>query len=255
MRYQSTVGLDRDEITELVGRVNEVVGCRPRGGGRRPRLGLYRQVVLVLLHLRHNVPQMMLADLFGVSQPTVSRIYRAIMPLLDQVLCLSEPELTSVFRNREVLVDGTDVPIGNRANGTHNYSGKRRRQGLNVQVAATTDGTLLAVSRPLPGSRHDRRAIAECGWEPVLDQHMWIADAGYLGTTATIPYKRSKYHDLTSDEKIFNRALSTRRSPIERAIAHLKNWKILATGYRGQLQDLPTIIRIAARLELYRLGW
>jgi hypothetical protein len=89
-------------------------------------IGLYRQVVLVLMHLRRNVRQTMLADLYGISQPTVSRIYRSIMPLLDQVLCLHE---SGVFANREVLVDGT----------------------------------LLSVSAPVAGGRHDRRAITECG--------------------------------------------------------------------------------------------
>ncbi|MER7243427.1 hypothetical protein [Kribbella sp. NPDC000426] len=40
----------------------------------------------------------MLADAHGVSQSTVSRNYRSIMPLLDQVLCVREPDSTSVFR-------------------------------------------------------------------------------------------------------------------------------------------------------------
>ena len=52
------------------------------------------------------------------------------------------------------------------------------------------------------------------------------------GTSATVPYKRSKYHDLTGYEQTVNRTISTRRAAVERAIGHLKNWKILATGYR-----------------------
>jgi hypothetical protein len=255
MRYHSTLGLDRDEITELVGRVFQVLDARPRVLGRPPALGLYRQVVLVLMYLRQNVPQSVLADVYGISQPTVSRIYRSIMPLLDQVLCVHEPGLTSVFANRDVLVDGTLVPTGNRADSKHNYSSKRLRQGLNIQVAAATDGTLLAVSAPVAGGRHDRRAITECGWEAVLNGFTWYADAAYIGTSATVPYKRSKYHDLTGYEQAVNRTISTRRSAVERAIGHLKNWKILATGYRGRLRELPNIIRITSRLELYRLGW
>jgi hypothetical protein len=42
---------------------------------------------------------------------------------------------------------------------------------------------------------------------------------------------------------------------VERTISHLKNWKILATGYRGRLSELPRIIRIVTNLELDRLGW
>jgi hypothetical protein len=47
----------------------------------------------------------------------------------------------------------------------------------------------------------------------------------------------------------------THRSAVERCIAHLKNWKILATGYRGRLAELPNVIRIVTRIEFYRLGW
>jgi hypothetical protein len=42
---------------------------------------------------------------------------------------------------------------------------------------------------------------------------------------------------------------------VEHAIAYLKNWKILATGYRARLAELPTIIRIVLSLAYYRLGW
>ena len=155
VRYQSTLGLDDVEIAELVCRIAQVLRDRSTTRGRPRLLGLYRQVVLVLLYLRQNVSQSVLADMYGISQPTVSRIYRAVVPLLDQVLCLHEPELTSVFANREVIVDGTLVPTGNRAGSKHNYSSKRLRQGLNVQVAADADGTLLAVSAPVAGGRHD----------------------------------------------------------------------------------------------------
>ncbi|MGW3471290.1 hypothetical protein ACWDKQ_23160 [Saccharopolyspora sp. NPDC000995] len=49
--------------------------------------------------------------------------------------------------------------------------------------------------------------------------------------------------------------MSSLRSAVERCIAHFKNWKILATGYRGRLAELPGIVRIITALEFYRLGW
>lgn len=63
MRCRSTAGLDRDEIAELVGRVFRVLAGRSGGCGRPPALGLYRQVVLVLICLRQNVSRTVLADL------------------------------------------------------------------------------------------------------------------------------------------------------------------------------------------------
>lgn len=256
MRYHSTTGLDHEQITELVARVAHVVGPGP-DTGRPPSLGLYRQVVMTLTLLRQNLNQMAIGDLFQISQPSVSRIYRRLLPIIEQVTCLHTPgELVDLAAGRVVLVDGTDVPT-RRFAGTvrNNYSGKRHRHGLSVQVAATLDGTLLAVSDPVAGRRHDRWALTETGWEEDLDGHCWIADPAYVGTTAITPTKRSRGHDLTDNRKDVNAAVSAMRSAVERAIAHLKNWKILATGYRGPYAELPNIIRIVTRLEFYRLGW
>lgn len=180
-----------------------------------------------------------------------------MLPLLEQVTCLHRPgDLNELAAGRIVLVDGTDVPTRHFSPAiTTNYSGKRHRHGLLIQVSATTDGTLLDVSNPVPGRRHDRWAIAEVGWETVLDNHCWIADPAYVGTSAITPTKRPRGRELTEDRLEVNAHISALRSGIERAIAHLKNWKILATGYRARLAELPNVIRIVTRIEYFRLGW
>ncbi|WP_258058676.1 transposase family protein [Rathayibacter rathayi] len=192
--------------------------------------------MVTLLLLRQNLNQAAVADLHGVSQATVSRIYRRIVPLIEQACCFSGISLEEAARGRVVLVDGTDVPTRNRAEaGRSNYSGKRHRQGLNVQIAADLDGRLLAASDPIAGARHDRAALALCGWEPILDRTDWIADPGYTGTTATTPRTRSRDSTLDDNTKKSNREISRTRSAVERCIAHLKNGKIIATDalFRG----------------------
>jgi len=255
MRYESTTGLSEDLTDELVRRLEEILECRPPATHLPRVLPLRELVEVVLVVVRQNVSQALMADLYGVSQPTVSRAVRALLPLIDEALAVHEPEVHSVFRNRVVLVDGTDVPTGNRRSGRENYSGKRHRQGLNVQVAAAVDGTLLAVSAPVPGCRHDRRALAEVGWEEILDRYQWWADPGYQGTSAVSPTKRTATRELAGLEKATNRMISSVRSAVERCISHLKNWKILATGYRYRLAELPAFISIVSRLEFFRLGW
>ena len=115
MRYNSTTGMPEELIIELTARVNEVLNGRKtpaKGPGGRPlALGLCRQVVLVLLLLRQNMIQSVAADLFGLGQPTVSRIYRAMLPIFDELLALHESgTLSELALEHTLLIDGTDVP-------------------------------------------------------------------------------------------------------------------------------------------------
>jgi hypothetical protein len=122
LRYESTTGLDHDEIEELVARIWQVVnpGTGVRGvRGRPAALGLYRSVLVTLVLLRQNLSQTLVADWFGVSQPTVSRTYRRLLPLLEQVTCLHRPPLPDVLRGR--------VGAGGRDPGAHRQPGNRPR--------------------------------------------------------------------------------------------------------------------------------
>lgn len=196
-----------------------------------------------------------MADVFGVSQSTVSRIYRNMLPLIGEALCLHVPDVAEAIRGLLLLVDGTLAPTGNRAGHDGNYSGKRRRAGLNVQILSSANGDLLAVSRPCRRSIHDRLAWAETEWEDLLADRPVIADLGYLGTAVIVPRRKPQGGELSDSDRACSREISALRSAVERATAHLKNWKMLATGYRGRLTELPTAIRIITALEFYRLGW
>ena len=63
------------------------------------------------------------------------------------------------------------------------------------------------------------------------------ADSGYQGyqedhPAIDIPYKKSKKHPLTQDEKTYNHALSSFRVRVEHAIGRMKRFRILADRYR-----------------------
>jgi hypothetical protein len=125
-----------------------------------------QQVQLTSMMARHNMPQILAAEFFGVSQATVSRVWRRIAPTLAVVLGMQEQPVSGAGAGRVLLVDTTFVPTGNRPGQGRdvekaNYSGKHHVQCLNIPAAGTTDGDLLAVSEPVPGSRHDWRA---CTW-------------------------------------------------------------------------------------------
>lgn len=257
MRYQSTTGLDHDQIQELVSRIHQVLAPPDRPVGRPAVLGLYRSVLLTLVLLRQNLAQTVAADLFGVSQPTVSRIFRRIAPLIGQVTCPHTPPLPEALRGRIVLVDGALIPTDDHASHRKpNFNAKHRQAGVCVQVAATLDGTLLAVTAPVEGRTHDSNAYTLTGLDALLADNEVIGDLGYQGTPAIRPRRKRPGHKKhTPADKTWNTSVSRIRWAVEHAIAHLKDWKILATGYRARLTELPTLIRIVTTLEYYRLGW
>jgi hypothetical protein len=96
--------------------------------------------------------------------------------------------------------------------------------------------------------------IQECGWSDLLAEvgACWVADTAYTATTAVTPVKKKPSQPRADREKQFNRTIAGIRASVEHCIAHLKNWKMLANGYRGHLKELPAIIRIVTQLELLR---
>jgi len=48
------------------------------------------------------------------------------------------------------------------------------------------------------------------------------------------PYKKSKYHPLTAEQKQENRALSSQRIYVEHVIGKLKFFRILSERYRNR---------------------
>ena len=62
-----------------------------------------------------------------------------------------------------------------------------------------------------------------------------IADKGFQGSGYVTPAKKPQDRELYTREHEYNNQVSSIRAPIERAVAHLKTWKILFTDYRRPL--------------------
>ncbi len=110
MRYQSTTGLHRDDIIELCSRIHDVLASR-NTNLKGHRMGLYRQVEITLVLLRQNMSQTVVADMFGISQPSVSRIYRRILGILEVVTMFTGTGLEqSLTQGHLVLIDASLRP-------------------------------------------------------------------------------------------------------------------------------------------------
>lgn len=85
-----------------------------------------------------------------------------------------------------------------------------------------------------------------------------LADLGYQGLTrlhvnSEIPYKKSKYHPLTKDEKRANRKLSHRRIIVENVIGKLKVFRILSERYRNRRKRFSLRFNLIAAIYNFEL--
>jgi hypothetical protein len=232
LRYEVLTGMRYDQLHELTARIWQHTGDIVRPGGRPAAIGLFPSVVMVVALMRKNITQEVAGAIFGVSQPTVSRRWDLLRPLIGQVLedCVPHPAEIS-GRKGTLLVDGTVCPVWDWSAIPGLYSGKAGYPGMNVQIAATLAGDLAAVGPvPVPGARHDAHAFAASGLKDLIAGMEATADLGYTGVdgVALVPFRTPPGGQLHETQAAFNKGLSAIRAAVERAIAHLKTWRILS---------------------------
>lgn len=248
---KAITGLDRDQLVEVVARVHAVVG--PLWvGGRPPAAGLYRSVVMVVFLLRENVTQQVVAELFGVSQSTVSRRWDLLRPAITTALEAVVPAPAEIAGTSTVLVDGTLIPTWDWRHRTDLFNAKRGDHGMNLQVAAIRGEHLVAAGTPLPGAWHDTHAWAESSLPERLTGLDLCGDLGYIGTSMITGRRKPPGQDHTTAQLEANTTIASFRSHNEHVIGHLKNWKMLSHRYRPPLEKLPEAIRAIIALQLFR---
>jgi hypothetical protein len=221
-RVENMTGLAREQVDDLVAQLAESGLWQV---DRRRALDPHRSVLVVLLYLRHNLSQRLLAELFGCSQPTVSRLVTLLIPMLADVLTPLAERVAQRELRSTVRVDGFLAPIGDRRKGTYTsgmYSGKNHRCGFNVQVVSSWRGRLVMTGDPMPGAMHDARAWRESGLAQRFEGRLHtdggpggFADSGYTGTGLLVPERRSGPDPLGVHAREFNKLIASQRACVE----------------------------------------
>jgi hypothetical protein len=228
--YRAALPLSHQTLTFVSGLVRT---HRREIGSPWRALNSGQQALLVLVYLRKGEPFAEVGAGFGVSTTTCWRYVNETVELLAG----RAPKLRAALRKAKrkgmayVIIDGTLIPIDRIAADRPFYSGKHKRHGVNLQVIASPDGTILWVSGDLPGSTHDTAAARIWNILAALEETGLIAlgDKGYHGYDETrerviTPYKGKNKPESQKDA---NRAHARLRGPGERANAQLKHWRIL----------------------------
>jgi DDE superfamily endonuclease len=257
LRYEAMTGLRTEQLTDLVTRVHTALDGEFVSRGRPYALGLFGSVALVVCLLRTNITQAFAGAIFGVSQSTVSRRWDLLRPVIAEVLAPSVPCPDQVVGQGSVLVDGTVCPTWDWKHLPDLYSTKAGYPGMNIQIAATLDGRLVAVGpTPVHGARHDAHAFGTSGLEVLLTDLSAVADLSYVGVRGIelVPVKRLPGINLTPAQAEFNTALSKIRAAVEHAIAHLKTWRMLSEEggrYRAPIEKYQSMLKAVIGLYFF----
>jgi hypothetical protein len=225
--YRSSLPLSRSTLEYLTGVLRR---HRKRIGSKNRALTPGRQALMTLAYLKNAETFAQLGAGFQVGTTTAWRYVNEAVRLLSA----RSPKLGKALRRATqdgllyVVLDGTLIPIDRVAADGPFYSGKHKKHGMNLQVIAGPDGTIVWVSGALPGSVHDLKAARIWGIVRALAEAglLVLADKGYVGAGEHIktPYKG---RDKPESQKTANRSHARLRGPGERANAQLKSWKIL----------------------------
>jgi hypothetical protein len=171
----------------------------------------------------------------------------------------------------EVLIDATEQELPkpkDKGRRKEFYSGKRKRHTAKMQVVSTKNRLVLHLCRHVPGRVSDLVLLRATGVMRRIPKEGVVArvDKGYEGleeehpeVKVEKPRKARRGHPLTVLEKIYNRAMSSLRTPVEHVIGHLKKYRLLAGIYRGRPERYDESALVIAGLNNYRelgkLNW
>ena len=223
-----------------------------RGVGRPKALSLIEALRLTLCRLRRNATYNDLHEDFAIGTTTAWEYHQQMVAFLADALGTADEDLPALLTGRIFLIDGTLVPTFNWRHRTDLLSGKHRKHGVNLQLFVDVHGRLIAVSPSFPGSWHDIHCLREAGWVELL-KHLGhaLGDLGYEGEPDAVntPIKKKPKIDLIENQKEFNTRFARIRVAVEWGVGHLKNWRILATRYRSDLERIDTDVQAVIGLQ------
>ena len=100
-----TTGLPTAKFADLLIRLREE-GVE----GHPPSLGLRNALKAALIYMRHNIPQAVIGEQLGVSQPTISRAVKALTKAFPRVLKGLLLTAEEVPQGCDFRLDGTLFP-------------------------------------------------------------------------------------------------------------------------------------------------
>jgi hypothetical protein len=251
-------GLDEEQLSELEYRVTEwLEEPWDKGEGRPRELTLREALVVTCGYIRQNIIEDVWADIFDVDQSTISRYITFLTPLVEKATEEDRPtaeDAAEATRSAIALVDGTLWPCWSWDGEDELWAGKYKTTGHGSLIITNLNGRITFVSEPVTGNHHDMAKLKGSDCEMILKAAGGVfGDKGFIGTGyITTPVRKPQHRDLYMREHDYNNQVSSFRAPVERAVAHLKTWRILFTDYRRPLKTFSSSFRAAIGLYFFK---
>ncbi|XP_059056618.1 putative nuclease HARBI1 [Achroia grisella] len=256
-RFTKRFGL---KIVEII---HESIVQDPRGCPISPEL----QVVCALRNWARHEIQDDTADLYGISQPVVSKICKKVAGALASVssrfikmpATIADQEETmrkfrSIANFPTVIgaIDCTHIRIKKiNADDGQLYINRKGYPSLNVQVVCNADLKIMDIVTRWRGSVHDSRIFRECRlkqrFEAGAFSGILLGDSGYPCT----PYLFTPVlHTNTPQEETYNRCHIQTRNTIERCFGLWKQrFRCLLRGMFGDIETARMTVVACAVLH------
>jgi hypothetical protein len=225
---------------------------RAPGGGDKPQLPAVDQILLTIIWLRLYPTHDVLGFMFGVSQPTVGRYIRHVLPVVERAgrdtmrlpdpgrkRRRSLPELLTDVPELAVVVDTFEQAVQRpkrAADRTAWYSGKKRSHTMKTQVTVQADtGWIADIGDSVQGRSADITLLRQSGILDRLPPDVGcLGDTAYQGIAKLHPLGRSPHKRLgrnapllTDDQIAYNHAFASRRIMVENTINRMRAYQCL----------------------------
>lgn len=271
--FQSMTGLRVSEFDQLVDDVLPLYAAaeverlarpdreRAIGAGHPFALSERDHILLTVVWLRLYPTQEVLGYLFGVSDTTVLRLIRQVLPVLEQAgrdtMRMPDPgkkrrrQLDDLLRDTPelaVVIDSFEQRVQrprdkDEADGL--YSGKKKQHTLKSQVAVDEDtGQVVDISQSVPGPTADITLLEESDLMNRLPEGVGgLGDTAYQGIArlhpqglGASPRKKPRDKPRPPEDVAYNTAFSRRRIIVENTIGRLRRYQSITQTDRHHRQ-------------------
>jgi len=223
--------------------------CHEKGSKRG--IGVTCRFVLAITYWRDYRPMRQMGLDYDVPKSTVCDSIKWVEITLSKWNVIKLEDIKLEIKKVEekgikvetIIGDVTEQPKERPViNQEVDYSGKKKMHTTKNQIIVTENGERIINYYNASGTTHDYQMLKDSNILPTLNELdiCGMFDSGYQGvqkelSKATIPYKKSKKHQLTKEEKEFNKNLSRKRVKIEHVNRELKIFRIMKERYRNHM--------------------